>query len=157
MTNVYRTPPQQEFKAEQEARRAGINAWTPDRYIARRVGKQRRKVEEIRRPLCPGYIFADAKPVEARHIRGKVGTVQPHELDALRSESGKRPTPEAPKADPDPVWHPGDLVEVINSPLAGVKAMVVEVRGKVAIIEGDALGSFRRIGLHIRQLKAQGV
>jgi len=69
---VYRVPPQQEFKAARELRQAGFRAYLPVETVKRR-----------RQPVARGYIAADGKPNEAKHVRKRVGEVERVELIKL--------------------------------------------------------------------------
>lgn len=86
---AYRTPPQMERKAAQEAREAGIKAYVPIELVQTRehngrFGKGKRRV-----PTARGYVFAESKPADAEHIRNAIGPVPRQELLRLYVRSSK--------------------------------------------------------------------
>ena len=116
---AYRTPPQSERKAAQEAREAGIKAYVPTELVQTRehngrFGKGKRRV-----PTARGYVFCDRKPSDAEHIKGAIGPVSRTELRRLYVRSSK--TQRQHK------FAPGDQVSVKRGRDADLAATVTEV------------------------------
>lgn len=111
---VYRVPPQQEFKAARELRQAGFRAYLPVETVKRR-----------RQPVARGYIAADGKPSEAKHVRKRVGEVERVELAKLypRRDRGH----EKQEAKPFAV---GDRVEIKVGPFASMTGLLAKKRGR---------------------------
>ena len=115
---AYTTPPQKERKAVQEAREAGLRAYVPTEKKTYRAGRAGKTIKR-RVPIAPGYVFADGKPYEAKHIRTKVGTVERNALARLypRRDRGHM------LAQP---FEPKDHVEVIAGAFMGFKGTVIK-------------------------------
>lgn len=146
--SAFRTPPQAEFRAEQELREAGFSAFVPTEYRYRRSGASRTRRTKIRVPMCPGYVFGSGKPSEARHVRNRIGTLREDETKHLQDISGKEVDPT-----PAPItWATGEPALIASGPFEGSPVTIVEVRGKVALVEGFVLNAQRQIGVHIKQL-----
>lgn len=79
---AYRTPPQMERKAAQEARDAGHRAYLP--MEPRTTAKGLRRV-----PTARGYVFAEGKPADAEHIKGAIGAVSRAEIRRLYIRTSK--------------------------------------------------------------------
>lgn len=75
---AYRTPPQMERKAAKEARAAGHRAYVPTETTGTR-----------RVPTARGYLFADGKPHDAKHIKNAIGTVARRDLHGLYIRTSK--------------------------------------------------------------------
>ncbi len=110
MTTIgaYRVPPLREYKARREIRKARERAYLP----TERHGKRKA-------PVARGYIFATGKPLEAEHVRGKIGDVPRAQLIRLypRRDAGHVPL--------DP-FQPGDRVLIERGPFASLIGTVVE-------------------------------
>lgn len=79
---AYRTPPQSERKAAQEAREAGHRAYLPR--------EPRQTTKGVRRvPTARGYVFCEGKPSDAEHIKGAIGPVSRTELRRLYVRTSK--------------------------------------------------------------------
>lgn len=109
---AYRTPPQMERKAAQEAREAGHRAYLPRE--PRQTSKGVRRV-----PTARGYVFCEGKPSEAEHIRNAIGVVSRAELRRLYIRTSK--TKRQHK------FSPGDQVSVRRGRDADLAATVTEV------------------------------
>lgn len=116
---AYRTPPQSERKAAQEAREAGIRAYVPTELVQTRehngrFGKGKRRV-----PTARGYVFCDRKPADAEHIKGAIGPVSRTELRRLYVRTSKTQRKHE--------FSPGDQVSVKRGRDADLAATVIEV------------------------------
>lgn len=122
MTTItaYRTPPQQERKAAQEARDAGYRAYVPTEQVKHKTASG--KTISRRRPVAPGYVFAAGKPAEAEHIRARVGTASRVEVARLYPRRTRQPVADA--------FAPGDAVTVDRGHFAALHGTVVEKRGR---------------------------
>lgn len=109
---AYRTPPQMERKAAQEAREAGHRAYLPREPRPTKTGVRRV-------PTARGYVFAEGKPADAEHIRNAIGPVSRTELRRLyvRTSATQRTHKFAP----------GDQVSVRRGRDADLAATVTEV------------------------------
>ena len=59
------------------------------------------------------------------------------------------------EVDPTPApitWATGEPALIASGPFEGSPVTIVEVRGKVALVEGFVLNAQRQIGVHIKQL-----
>lgn len=120
---AYRTPPMMERKAATEARQAGHRAYVPTELKAYKIGSTG-KTAKRRVPVAPGYVFADGKPCEAKHIKGRIGSVPRSELARIypRRDRGNV-APVAPFA-------PEDRVAIQRGPFAKFVGTVLENAGK---------------------------
>lgn len=109
---AYRTPPQMERKAAQEAREAGHRAYLPREARETKAGARRV-------PTARGYVFAEGKPADAEHIRNAIGPVSRTELRRLYIRTSKTQRKHA--------FAPGDAVSVKRGRDADLSATVVEV------------------------------
>lgn len=110
---AYRTPPQMERKAAQEAREAGHKAYLPTETRQTKIGARRV-------PTAPGYVFCEGRPAEARYIRGAVGPLPDRmSLRPLYVRTSKTQRRHA--------FAPGDAVSVKRGRDADLAATVVEV------------------------------
>lgn len=109
---AYRTPPQMERKAAQEAREAGHRAYLPRE--PRQTAKGLRRV-----PTARGYVFAEGKPADAEHIKHAIGPVSRAELRRLYVRTSK--TKRTHK------FSPGDQVSVKRGRDADLAATVTEI------------------------------
>lgn len=109
---AYRTPPQSERKAAQEAREAGHRAYLPRESKATTKGVRRV-------PTARGYVFCEGKPSDAEHIKGAIGPVSRTELRRLYVRTSK--TQRKHK------FSPGDQVSVKRGRDADLAATVTEV------------------------------
>jgi transcription antitermination factor NusG len=118
---AYTTPPQKERKAVQEAREAGLRAYVPTEKKTYR-GLKRTVTRRV--PIAPGYVFAEGKPYEAKHIRTKVGTVERNALARLypRRDRGHR-FPVLP-------FEAGDRVTIQRGPFAQFIGTIIGHAGK---------------------------
>ena len=124
---VAQTHPHAEEKAFAHLQRQGFRAYLP-RY--RKSRRHARKVDIVRAPLFPGYLFVrlDVTAERWRPIRSTVGVMRlicdgdtpvavpegiVEDIIAKESEEGLLEI-----TDPAP-WKPGDTVEVIHGPLTG--------------------------------------
>lgn len=69
---AFKVPPQQEWKAARELREAGIKA-----YVPRDHGSKRKA------PIARGYVFSNAKPAFAKHVKAAIGPVSGADLARL--------------------------------------------------------------------------
>lgn len=110
---AYRVPPQQEFKAARELRENGCRAYLPTEVVRKRKS-----------PVARGYVFADRKPREAKHVRSRVGEVERVDLIRLypRRDRGHEP--------PSAVLNVGDKVEIKIGPFASVTGTLARLHGR---------------------------
>ena len=109
---AYRTPPQMERRAAQEAREAGHRAYLPREPRDTKTGSRRV-------PTARGYVFCTGRPAEAEHIKNAIGPVSRSELRRLyvrTSATQRRHT-----------YAPGDVVSIKRGPHTSVTGTVVEI------------------------------
>lgn len=109
---AYRTPPQMERRAAQEAREAGHRAYLPREPRDTKTGARRV-------PTARGYVFCTGRPAEAEHIKNAIGPVSRSELRRLYVRTSKTQRKHA--------FAPGDAVSVKRGRDADLAATVVEV------------------------------
>ena len=117
--NVYTTPPQQERKAAKEAREAGFKSYVPIESVqardhSGRFGKGKRRV-----PTARGYVFAEGKPFDAKHIRTNKGAADRREVFRLYVRSSATQIRHA--------FKPGDDVSIKRGKYASVPGVVAEI------------------------------
>ncbi len=117
---AYRTPPQQETKAAQEARAAGHRAYVPTERVTVKTASGKKSTR--RRPVAPGYVFAEGKPYEAKHIRAAIGLTSRVEIARLYARR-QRPQTQDP-------FMPGDAIVVDRGHFTSLPGVVVEKRGR---------------------------
>lgn len=106
---VYRTAPAKERKAAAELRRAHIRAYLPQE------DGQTSNRRRFRRVVAPGYIFADAKPLEATYVRERIGQIQRSDLSSLYSQRRSvKPAPPRPFKSGDAV-----TIKLGTGPISG--------------------------------------
>lgn len=110
--SVYRVPPQQEFKAAKELRQAGHRAYLPTEKHGKRKS-----------PVARGYICADGKPPEAKHVRQRIGRV--HRADLIRLYPRRDRGHEAPEP-----FKAGDTVEIKVGTFASMTGTLTQKRGR---------------------------
>jgi len=114
---AYRTPPQMERKAAQEARESGHRAYLPRE--ASTTAKGTRRV-----PTARGYVFAEGRPAEAEHIKNAIGPVSRTELRRLYVRTSKTQRKHAFAPD-DTVHIKGMTVDNHGKPLLGKVVSVI--------------------------------
>ena len=128
--NVFTTPPQCEHKALEECREARIKAALP------RSKLRRPAFGRVSKPLFPGYVYAEAKPAGAEHMRKSLGSVSKAEISKLWAHARVR-TIIARLENP---YKPGDCVVICKGRFAELRATVTETRGRTCIVAYDMLG-----------------
>jgi transcription antitermination factor NusG len=109
---AYRTPPQMERKALQEAREAGHRA-----YLPREPRTTQKGVRRV--PTARGYVFAKGKPSDAEHIRGAIGPVSRAELRRLYIRTSATQIRHA--------FAPGDAVSIKRGRHTALSGTVAEI------------------------------
>ena len=112
-TTAYRVPPMMEFRARRELRDAGCKAYLP----TERNGKRKA-------PVARGYIFADRKPADAKHIRQAIGAVPRAQLIRLYPPRDRGHKQEVPG------WSAGDRARIEVGPFANLTGTLVRKRGR---------------------------
>lgn len=131
--SAYRTSPQKEFKAEDELRRAGVDAIVPLVHVRRRYGSSRVWVKER---MMPGYVLARGKPHTVEHVKGKVGTVSTSEFCRLaRIQARSASETEATKSPTG--FSVGD--EAIAAVNGGTAAVVIRSINRRGVVVGEVL------------------
>lgn len=109
---AYRVAPQCERKAARELRENGRRAYLPLEVVGKRKA-----------PVARGYIFAETKPHDAKHVLSKVGDVNRAELIRLYPRRDRGHVAQDPFGE-------GDNVEIMRGPFTAFKGVVVSKRGK---------------------------
>lgn len=112
--------------------------------------RRRDRRQRVLRPLFPGYLFVRARLDAALHLeirktrsvvrvlgRGRQPLPVPdHQVESIRLLLGR-----SPDAGPQPVLRQGQLVQVMEGPLAGVVGVVERAEGRARIVVNvDLLG-----------------
>lgn len=116
---AYRTPPQMERKAAQEAREAGHKAYVPTELEQAREHNGRFRRGKRRVPTARGYVFCEGKPADAEHIRNAIGPVSRTELRRLyirTSATQRRHT-----------YAPGDAVSIKRGVHVTLNGTIAEI------------------------------
>lgn len=140
---AYTTPPQKERKAVKEAREAGLRAYVPTEQKSYRVGS---KTVRRRVPVAPGYVFAEGKPYEAKHIRTRIGTLERSALAKLypRRDVGHKP--------PDP-FKPGDEVRIEKGKFASFPGFVVDKCRRGWLVDVSLFGRLCRVSMATESMR----
>jgi transcription antitermination factor NusG len=141
--NAYTVPPQKERKAVQEAREAGLRAYVPTEKKTYRHGQ---KTIKRRDPVAPGYVFAEGKPYEAKHIRSRVGAVERTAIARLypRRDVGHMP--------PDP-FKAGDQVVVQCGAFASLSGTVVAKCRRGWLVDVLLFGRLSRVSIATHNMR----
>ncbi len=114
--NVYTTPPQQERKAAKEARQSGFKAAVPTEKKSYR-GAHRTVSRRV--PVAPGYVFAEGKPYEAKHIRANKGAADRQEVRRLYVRTSVTQRRHA--------FAPGDAVKIKRGAYVELPGTIAEI------------------------------
>lgn len=114
--NIYTTPPQQERKAAKEARQSKFRAAVP---TEKKTYRGAHKTISRRVPVARGYVFAEGKPFDAKHIRTNKGAVGRREVFRLNVRSSATQIKHA--------FSPGDAVTIKRGKYAAVPGVVAEI------------------------------
>lgn len=150
--HAYRTPPQTEFKAEEELREVGISATVPSIRVRVRVGKA---IHWRRRPMATGYVIGDLgehSTYEFKHVRRKVGRVRQEEVDRMVAVIEAEDIIAALRSK-GPTFSPGDRCRVTAGPLQGTEVTLIEQRGKVVRVKGFMMNAERELSCHVMQIE----
>lgn len=109
---AYRTPPQMERKAAQEAREAGHRA-----YLPREASTTTRGTRLV--PTARGYVFAEGRPAEAEHIKNAIGPVSRSELRRLYIRASTTQRRHA--------YAPGDTVSIKRGSHTSLTGTIAEI------------------------------
>lgn len=139
--NIYTTPPQREHKAAEECRQARIRAYLPGAKLAKR------SFGRARAPLTPGYVYAEAKPLEAKHLRSRLGTVPRSEVAKLYAHCRVRQIVRHENP-----FSAGDTA-IRSMHGADITVRVVETRGRTCIIAYEMLGKTHQQAIAYAQLR----
>jgi len=141
--NAYMTCPQKERKAVKEAREAGLRAYVPTEKKTYRIGQ---KTIKRRVPVAPGYVFAEGKPYEAKHIRTRVGAVERTAIARLypRRDVGHMP--------PDP-FKAGDSVVISCGTFASLPGTVIEKCRRGWLVDVQLFGRLSRVSIAPHNLR----
>jgi len=141
--NAYTVPPQKERKAVQEAREAGLRAYVPTEKKTYRGAK---RTVTRRVPVAPGYVFAEDKPYEAKHIRARVGTVDRTAVAKLypRRDVGHMP--------PDP-FKPGEKVSIQTGKFASFNGVIVAKCRRGWLVDVSIFGRQCRVSMATHGLR----
>ncbi|MDZ7267802.1 MAG: UpxY family transcription antiterminator [candidate division KSB1 bacterium] len=152
------TRPNFEKRVDRELRRLGLHAYLPLRPVLRQWSDRKKWIEM---PLFSCYVFvhADAKErllsltpegvVRMLGQHGQPSIIPEHEIAIVRKML-------ANDFDPEPIPHlvPGDLLEIIAGPLAGLRGVLRSFEGRQRlIIAFESIGQSLAINIDPRQLR----
>ena len=160
------TQPQAEAWADTNLQRRGYRVFLP-RYAAKRRDPVLRTLTRIvLAPLWPGYLFVHHdsrdswRPIyETPGVRSVLKTrdqiqwANAGAVEALQAAQALA----APRDAPDAPWRVGDLAAPASWHFAGLKGVIVEIRGKraiLAIMMGDK-GFLTRLSVDVANLVAR--
>jgi hypothetical protein len=120
--NLYIVPPQQEFRAANELQESGIGYELLTETVTYQRSGSRKPVERTV-PLIRGYLPAEGKPHDAKHLRRSIGTVSRSDLIRVVSNRDRGHVPA-------PAFAPGDNVLIERGPFAALPGVVVQLAGR---------------------------
>ena len=150
--HAIRSMPNRDFAAQAAIQRKDIETFLPVEIIKRRKRKgAMREMEEVRRPIIPGYLFVllDSKAalmdlvhqltqnrvigarliIDCVKVNGYPGTVSVSDIEALRRYDGRLLTPDAPR-----IFMQGEKIVICDGPMTGTEGKVIKSRnGKLRI------------------------
>lgn len=159
------TRPHQEARAVENLQRQGFDVYLPKITMRKR---RRDKWVSVGEALFPGYLFIHADPASNNLgvIRSTLGVrglvVFGHYLKPVPDEVVNflraREDPELGSLKADEVsYQPGDLVEVLDGPFAGLTAVYqMDKPGERALLLVRLLGQNNQISFHLDQLAPLG-
>lgn len=140
--NIYVTPPQREHKAVEECRRGKIRAYLPMvRFRTPHFGRPGA-------PIAHGYVFAQAKPSEAQHMRNRLGDVQRSEISRLYQHARVRPVKIAGSR-----FAIGDRVSIKVGPFASFHATITGTKGNKHTIAVSLFGKIHSVEMQEKHLR----
>ena len=145
---AYRTAPQQEKKAQAELREAGIKAYVPVENKTRRFGHHVKRTVKV--PVAPGYVFANAKPAFAKHVKARVGGVS--RSDLARFYKASRPEKQT---EPSSRFAIDDQVSIKVGTFANLTGTIMQARAKMYLVAVPMFGKDCIVALperHMRRL-----
>jgi transcription antitermination factor NusG len=132
------TRPRHEKKVHDQIAEKGIETYLPLRKIRKQWSDRKKWTEE---PLFRSYVFfhADAEEryravqsygaVRVVSFQGKPAIVRDEEIERI-----KRILAEFPDAESGPKLGPGDRVEIMSGPLAGMQGILQDVQGEKRLL-----------------------
>ncbi|BAV98069.1 transcription antitermination factor NusG [Lysobacter enzymogenes] len=143
---VLRTRCRHENVVEDSLQQKSIKAYLPRRSV---VTRRQDKKAVVEMPLFPGYVFVQPSPEQyenIRYIRGSCGLVlqgtKPATMPEGDLQAVKRMVESGATLEVAPRVMPGQRVEVIAGPFAGVCGELVRVRSQEhLVINAHMLGS----------------
>ena len=158
---VVHTRSQAETRAAQHLENQGFEAWLPE---FRKRRRHARRVDEVRRPLFPRYLFVglDLERERWRSVLGTAGVVAlvggdpPTPIaDAVVAELRRRTDEEGlVRVDPAASLQAGDRVRVAEGPLADLEGIFLDIdeRARVAILL-KLMGREVRVRVHAADIE----
>lgn len=126
--NLYIVPPQQEFRAANELQECGIGYELLTETVTYQRSGSRKPVERTV-PVIRGYLPAEGKPHNAKHIRRSIGTVLRSDLIRCVSNRDRGHVPARPQ------FQTGDHVKINVGRYADVTGRLVQNRAKVWVVD----------------------
>lgn len=143
--NIYATTPNREHKAAEECRQARIRAYLPGSKLAKR------SFGRARAPLTPGYVYAEGKPLEAKHMRSlkTKGNTSVSRSEVAKLYAHCRVRQIVRHENP---FSAGDTA-IRSMHGADITVRVVETRGRTCIIAYEMLGKTHQQAIAYAQLR----
>ncbi len=126
--NLYIVPPQQEFRAANELQEKGIGFELLTETVTYQRSGSRKPVERTV-PLIRGYLPAEGKPHDAKHLRRSIGTVSRSDLIRCVSNRDRGRVPARAQ------FQTGDHVKINVGRYADVTGRLVQNRAKVWVVD----------------------
>ena len=132
------TRPRHEKKVHDQIAEKGIETYLPLRKTRKQWSDRKKWTEE---PLFRSYVFLHADPVQRYRavqsygavrvvsFQGKPAVVRDEEIEMI-----KRILDEFPDAESGPDFAPGDRVEILRGPLAGMQGILQDVHGEKRLL-----------------------
>lgn len=157
---VVQSKPRQESIALDNLRRQGYSAYCP-RVMLLRHRRQRWKTTN--EPLFPRYLFVALRdgvdnfsPIRSTlgvsdlvRFGSKPAFLPGHVIETIRQQEQKL----RERMDSHPAWQAGDLVEIIDGPFAGLKAVFENARGTDRVmVLFELLGCQNRVAIDVNHI-----
>ena len=155
------TRPRFEKKVDAQLKEKGFESYLPLHTVVRQWSDRRKKVEE---PLFRGYVFVRTTPRERVHSLQIIGAVRmvgfggrPSIVPDEQIEAVRRILKEGLKVETIDYIQTGDLVEVVQGPLMGLKGVLMEKRHRGRfVISIDSIRQSISVEIDVRDVRKIG-
>ena len=155
------TRPRFEKKVDAQLKERGFESYLPLKTVVHQWSDRRKKVQE---PLFRGYVFVHTTPMERPRSLQIIGAVRmisfggrPSIIPDEQIEAVRRILSEGLKVETIDYIQAGDLVEVVQGPLMGLKGVLLEKRQKGRfVISIDSIRQSISVEIDVRDVRKIG-